>query len=123
MRSPLLFPPGHISRKSKDSNLQGLFVAIFGDGQPLTGDLEEQAPTGILNIDPDSGEQQWFLKNKEKPRAGRRGDGLKRVIDVKFAKDGQSMYVLDFGVMEFTDLSPNAIPRTGVLWKIENTTK
>jgi hypothetical protein len=92
---------------------------VFGDGQPLTEDLREQVPTGVLRIAPESGEYEWFLKNKEKPRAGRWGDGLKRAVDVKFDEEGQSLYVLDFGVMEFTDFSPNAIPRTGVLWKIE----
>lgn len=98
---------------------QGLFVAIFGDGQPLTEELEEQVPTGVVIVNPESGEYEWFIKNKEKPRGGRWGDGFKRVIDVKFDKEGKSMYVLDFGVMEFTDFSPNAIPRSGVLWRIE----
>lgn len=121
---PLVELPPHYSPMKLDwapagFKLQGLFVAVFGDGQPLTEDLREQVPTGVLRIDPESGEYEWFLKNKEKPRAGRLGDGLKRAIDVKFDEEGQSLYVLDFGVMEFTDFSPNAIPRTGVLWKIE----
>ncbi|MGI6317642.1 MAG: hypothetical protein ACOX1J_02730 [Dethiobacteria bacterium] len=100
-------------------DLQGLFVAIFGDGQPLTEDLEEQVPTGVIIVNPENGEYEWFLKNKDKPRAGRWGDGLKRTVDVKFDREGQCIYVLDFGVMEFTDFAPNAIPRTGVLWRIE----
>ncbi|MDO9534902.1 MAG: PQQ-dependent sugar dehydrogenase [Bacillota bacterium] len=121
---PLTELPPHYSPMKLDWSpegfqTQGLFVAIFGDAQPLTEDLEEQVPTGIINVDPESGEYEWFIKNKEKPRAGRLGDGLKRVVDVKFDQESQSMYVLDFGVMEFTDFAPNAIPRTGVLWKIE----
>ena len=99
--------------------VQGLFVAVFGDAQPLTGDLVEQVPTGIIVVDPESGEHEWFIKNKEKARAGRWGDGFKRVVDVKFDREGQAMYVLDFGVMEFTDFAPNAIPRSGVLWRID----
>jgi hypothetical protein len=37
---------------------------------------------------------------------------------VKFCADGNSFYMLDFGVMEFTDMAPNAIPKSGVLWKV-----
>ena len=97
---------------------EGLFVAIFGDGQPLTEDLKEVVPTGIMRVDPESGRYDWFIKNSGKPRAGRTGNGFKRLIDVKFGPDGKSMYVLDFGVLEFTDMAPNAIPHTGVVWKI-----
>lgn len=96
----------------------GLYVAIFGDGQPLTEDLDRQVPTGVLRINPSDGSYSWFVKNKQKLRAGRLGDGLRRIIDVKFDQDGESLFILDFGVLEFTDLAPNAIPNTGVLWKI-----
>ena len=97
--------------------LQGLFVAVFGDGQPLTEDLARQTPTGVVRIDPATGKYDWFVQNKLKARAGRLGDGIKRAIDVKFTPSG-SMLVLDYGVMEMTDLAPNAIPKTGVLWEI-----
>ena len=97
---------------------QGLFAAVFGDGQPLTQDLAGQVPTGVIVINPDNGSFTWFVKNKTKPRAGRSGDGLKRAVDVKFSDDGKSLYILDFGVMEFTDTAPNPIPNTGVLWKV-----
>ncbi len=116
---PSHYSPMKLDFAPKGFNDQGLFVAIFGDAQPLTEDLEEQVPTGVIIVDPESGEYEWFIKNKEKARGGRWGDGFKRVIDVKFNREGNSMYVLDFGVMEFTDFSPNAIPRSGVLWKIE----
>ncbi|NLC12166.1 MAG: hypothetical protein GX767_07955 [Firmicutes bacterium] len=121
---PLLELPPHYSPMklayAPDSFPQkGLFVAIFGDGQPLTEDIENLVPTGIIRVDPESGQYEWFIKNKEKPRGGRWGDGFKRVIDIKFDREGQSMYILDFGVMEFTDFAPNAIPRSGVLWRIE----
>ncbi|HKM39066.1 MAG TPA: hypothetical protein VJ036_02230, partial [bacterium] len=100
---------------------QGLFVAVFGDGQPLTEDLKQQVPSGVIRVDPETGDYDWFIKTKDKARAGRRGDGLKRTIDVKFSRDGQSMYVLDFGVWEFADMAPNAIPKSGVLWEITPT--
>ncbi len=116
------FPPHYSPMKlavaPEEFPHDGIFVAVFGDGQPLTENLEEQVPTGVLLVDPATGRFDWFIKNKEQPRAGRMGNGLKRVVDVKFSPDGQSMYLLDFGVMEFTDMAPNAIPQSGVLWKI-----
>jgi glucose/arabinose dehydrogenase len=124
VEAPLVELPPHYSPMKLDYapegfKLAGLFVAIFGDGQPLTEDLEKQVPTGVMRVDPESGDYEWFIKNKEKPRAGRLGDGLKRVTAVRFDQEGSCLYVLDFGVMEFTDFAPNAIPRTGVLWKIK----
>lgn len=120
---PLTSFPPHYSPMKLDaaperSLVKGLLVAIFGDGQPLTEDLAGQVPTGVVCVNPENGTYEWFLRNKQKPRAGRFGDGLKRAIDVKFSPDGKSVYVLDFGVMEFTDMAPNAIPNTGVLWRI-----
>ena len=96
----------------------GLFVAVFGDAQPLTENLKELVPTGVINVDPESGKYSWFVKNKDQPRAGRSGGGFKRLIDVKFTPDGKALYLLDFGVVEFTGMAPNAIPNSGVLWKI-----
>lgn len=120
---PLATLPPHISPLKLDYapeefGRSGLFVAVFGDGHPITGDLSRQVPTGVLQVDPLSGRFQWFVRNREGARAGRTGNGLKRAIDAKFTPDGKSMYLLDFGVMEFTGFAPNAIPRTGVLWKI-----
>ncbi|NLJ81441.1 MAG: hypothetical protein GX335_10525, partial [Firmicutes bacterium] len=97
---------------------QGIFVAIFGDGQPLTEDLKRQVPSGVVIVDPQTGDYEWFVKSKDEERAGRFGDGLKRVIDVKFSNDGEELYVLDYGTWEFADMAPNPIPETGVLWKI-----
>ena len=97
---------------------QGIFVAIFGDAQPLTENLKDLVPTGVINIDPGTGKYSWFVRNRDQERAGRSGGGFKRLIDVKFAPDGESLYLLDFGVIEFTGMAPNAIPHSGVLWKI-----
>lgn len=112
------YSPMKLAYAPKDFTMQGLYVAIFGDGQPLTQDLQQQVSTGVIIVNPIDGSYSWFLNNKEIPRSGRKGDGLKRVIDVKFSNDGKALYVLDFGVMEFTDLAPNSIPNTGVLWKV-----
>jgi len=123
VKAPLTSLPPHYSPMkiawSPDNfPVKGIFVAAFGDGQPLTQDTKTQAPSGVLVVHPETGDYDWFIKTKDRARAGRRGDGLKRTIDVKFDKDGESLYVLDFGVWEFADMAPNAIPKSGVLWKI-----
>ncbi|UMZ74650.1 PQQ-dependent sugar dehydrogenase [Natranaerofaba carboxydovora] len=103
----------------KDIGPSDIFVAVFGDGEPMTGETEDPVPAMILRLDPGTEHFYVFLENKgEKPRAGRFGQGLNRPIAVKFDPEGESLYVLDFGVFEFSDMAPNAIPRTGVLWKV-----
>ncbi len=96
----------------------GLYVGAFGDGQPLTGRDFKPTPTGVLRVDPVTGQATWFVRNKNRPRAGRFVQGFKRITAVRFNQTGDSLYVLDFGVMEFTTMAPNAIPHTGVLWKV-----
>ncbi len=123
VKAPLASLPSHYSPMKidiapKEFGLQGIFVAIFGDGQPLTEDLNRQVPSGVIVVDPQTGDYEWFVKSKDEARAGRLGDGLKRVIDVKFSNDGKDLYVLDYGAWEFADMAPNPIPKTGVLWKI-----
>ncbi len=115
---PPHYSPMKIAFAPEQFPVKGIFVAAFGDGQPLTQDTKRQAPSGVLVVDPETGGYDWFVKTEVKARAGRRGDGLKRTIDVKFDQEGESLYVLDFGVWEFADMAPNAIPKSGVLWKI-----
>ena len=120
---PLATLPPHYSPMKLDFSPEqfpdkGIFAAIFGDAQPLTENLKDLVPTGVIRIDPDTGKYSWFVRNRDQERAGRSGGGFKRVIDVKFGPDGETLYLLDFGVIEFTGMAPNAIPHSGVLWKI-----
>lgn len=97
----------------------GIYVALFGDAQPLTENLRAGVATRVVRVDPQTGEYRTFLGNREgRARAGRYGDGLKRAIATAFAPGGEALYVLDFGEIEMTDLAPNALPRTGVLWRV-----
>jgi glucose/arabinose dehydrogenase len=123
VESPLATLPPHYSPMKlacapEQFGEKGLMVAIFGDAQPLTENLKDLVPTGVINVDPETGKYSWFVKNKLQERAGRSGGGFKRLIDVKFSTDGKALYLLDFGVVEFTGMAPNAIPNSGVLWKI-----
>ncbi|MGI5892645.1 MAG: PQQ-dependent sugar dehydrogenase [Bacillota bacterium] len=113
---PQHYSPMKLAFAPQGFGIDGIFVSIFADGEPLTGNMQMQNPTGVIVVDPSDGSYQWFLKNKHRQKAGRLGDGLKRVIDTKFYDN--SLYILDFGLLEFTNMAPNAIPNTGVLWKI-----
>ncbi|MCK8824867.1 PQQ-dependent sugar dehydrogenase [Fuchsiella alkaliacetigena] len=115
---PPHYSPMKLEFAPEEFPLEGLLVAIFGDADPLTEDIEETIPSGVLLVDLEEEDYDWFAKNTDNPRAGRFEEGFKRVIDVTFCAEGKELYILDFGVMEFTDLSPNAIPESGVLWKI-----
>ena len=74
-------------------------------------------PTGVLHVDQETGKSEWFARNQDQPRYSRTGECFKRIIDVKRGPNETSLYVLDFGVMEFTDMSPpfakRKITRTG----------
>ena len=95
---------------------KGIFVAVFADGQPLTEDLDKLLPSGVMVVDPETGDQDWFLKSKDKNRAGRRGDG-KRTIDVNSAGMVRpfTCWILGFGNLPIWH--PMRFPRPG-LWKI-----
>ncbi len=125
VEAPLAELPAHSSPMHLDvspggefGDPGGLYVPVFGDADPVVEDLSQPVATGILRVDPVSGEARPFLLNREGQRAARYGEGIKRAIACQFARDGSALYVLDFGQLETTDLAPNAIPRTGVLWRI-----
>ncbi len=123
VEAPLLTLPSHYSPMKltttpQDFNHEGLLVAIFGDATPLTGEVEEDVPTGVIHVDVLTGDYDWFVSNQDQARFGRTGRGFKRIIAVEVDHEDAGLYVLDFGVVEFTDMSPNAIPETGVLWRI-----
>lgn len=68
---------------------------------------------------PQRAEYRTFVRNRgDYVRTGRYRSGLKRAIGLAFAPGGTTLYVLGFGQIETTDLAPNAIPLTGVLWRI-----
>lgn len=96
----------------------GIYVPLFGDAEPLTEDLPGPVPTGVVRVDPDTGQVRPFLRNRTGGRAARYDRGIKRAVACAFDPSGDALHVLDFGCIETTDLAPNAIPRTGVLWRI-----
>ncbi|MEW6523669.1 MAG: PQQ-dependent sugar dehydrogenase [Bacillota bacterium] len=95
-----------------------VFVALFGNAAPTMAALRAPVGSRVVRVDPATGRAEDFAANRFLGRAGIKENGFNRPIDVKFSPDGSALYVLDFGVLEISDMSPNAIGRTGILWKI-----
>ncbi|MES2643933.1 MAG: c-type cytochrome [Myxococcota bacterium] len=91
------------------------FVAEFGDMAPVVGKV--MAPVGrrVVRVDPTTGVLTPFGVTREGAASGA---GLERPVDVAFAPDGESLYVVDFGVMAIVGGVPVPRPATGVLWRI-----
>ncbi len=85
-----------------------IFVALFGDEAPMTAPAGPRVGRAIGRIDP----ADWSLHTVV---AGQ----LARPIDVRCSRDGQFLYVLDFGQFEMTaERGVAATPESGTLWRL-----
>jgi glucose/arabinose dehydrogenase len=101
-----------------------MFLAEFGSGTPLTGDTNANGYT-IVRIDPVTKEAQPFLSNKLKGPDGKEHittAGPRHPVEAKFSPDGNTLYVVDIGVIGFALAGagpfPVPSPGTGVIWRI-----
>lgn len=94
-----------------------MYLAAFGSADPTTGLTAKETGSNVLKIDLDTGESSVFLQNKTGKPVGRNLTGLNHPVDVKFGPD-DCMYIVDFGVFETNGQAPNAVPNTGVVWKV-----
>ncbi|GAB3541232.1 hypothetical protein GCM10027443_40280 [Pontibacter brevis] len=100
------------------------FIAQFGDLAPDVGKV--LAPVGykVVRVDVTNGTIKDFAANKGKkvaPASKLKSGGLERPVGVKFSPDGQSLYIVDFGVMEVKGKEKIPQRNTGVIWKITKT--
>ena len=100
------------------------FIAQFGDMAPNVGKV--LAPVGykVVRVDVANGTVTDFAVNKGKktgPASKLKTGGLERPVAVQFSPDGESLYVVDFGVMDMAGKKSQPQPRTGVIWKITKT--
>jgi glucose/arabinose dehydrogenase len=104
-----------------------LFMASSGDESMVTAERPERAGYWVKRIDPAARKAEIFFRAR--PDAlGPKGleyvttAGPKRLIDVRFAKDGRTLYVADIGAFYYVQGAdgpqPVAIPNTGVVWRI-----
>ncbi|WP_346320092.1 PQQ-dependent sugar dehydrogenase [Chitinophaga sp. YIM B06452] len=98
------------------------FIAQFGDMAPGVGKV--LAPVGfrVVRVNVASGNVEDFMVNRGKKNgpASKLGTrGLERPVSVQFDPNGQSLYVVDFGILKMTDSGESRpVQNTGVLWKI-----
>lgn len=87
----------------------------------------ESAPDGVQynwpgfkvqQVDLRSGRATDYIVNKDnRPASVHDSGGLERPIQLEWGPDG-SLYIVDFGVVEFDAKGMNAHPFTGVIWKL-----
>ncbi|PRY10675.1 glucose/arabinose dehydrogenase [Pontibacter ummariensis] len=100
------------------------FIAQYGDLAPGVGKV--LAPVGfkVIRVNVETGVVTEFAANKGKmvaPASKLMTGGLERPISVKFSPDGESLYIVDFGIMETGEEDLNPEVETGVIWKITKT--
>ncbi|RDV15639.1 glucose dehydrogenase [Pontibacter diazotrophicus] len=109
------------SRSSAFGHQGQAFIAQFGDLAPDVGKV--LAPVGykVVRVDVANGTVKDFAANKGKkvaPASKQKSGGLERPISVKFSPDGQSLYIVDFGVLNVEGKEQVPQQNTGVIWKI-----
>jgi glucose/arabinose dehydrogenase len=109
------------SRNPSFGHVGQAFVAQLGDESPGTGKV--LAPVGfkVVRVDVETGVSEDFAVNRGEtngPASWLKSGGLERPVAARFDPAGESLYVVDFGVM--THHGKGAVPRTdtGVLWRI-----
>lgn len=105
-----------------------MFLAEFGSGAPLTTSDSNRNGYTVVRIDPQTKEAVPFLGNK---RIGPAGEeyaataGPRHPVQAKFSPDGETLYIVDIGVIGFELAGagpfPTPAPGTGVIWKITKT--
>jgi glucose/arabinose dehydrogenase len=104
-----------------------IYLAMFGDMLPDTGNAGQHVGFGVARIDLSTWQVTPFFRAAQSA-LGPRGQeyvstaGPRRPIDARFSPDGQSLYVVDFGAVGSIDTAigpkPRPYPGTGLLWRI-----
>lgn len=98
-----------------------ILVAEFGAIIPYYKEKASWPGFRVQRVNPKTGKIADFIVNKsEKPAWATNGGGLRRPIMPVWGPDG-ALYVVDFGVIEFSKQGMNAVPNTGVIWKVTRT--
>lgn len=99
-----------------------LFFSEFGTYAPLNTPDPTALNNGfrVVRIDVRNGTAELFVRNRHPgPASAHPGSGgIERPLDCKFHPDGQSLYVLDFGVTHVAPTHVVAYARTGMLWRV-----
>jgi hypothetical protein len=73
----------------------------------------------VQQVNITTGEVTDFIYNENNmPSSANNTGGLERPLQLEWSNDGESLYIVDFGVVTIDDVGMNAQPFTGVLWKV-----
>lgn len=102
-----------------------MFLAEVGSAAPVTGDDLTPAGHMVVRIDPDTKTAEPFMRNRALGPEGLEyvaTTGPRRPVEAKFSPDGQTLYVVDVGVIHGVLAGPGPFPMpmpgTGVIWRI-----
>jgi glucose/arabinose dehydrogenase len=133
VEKPWLIRPEHAGVTKFDfstSNTFGyrghMFLTEVGAGTPInSSDTSDKAGYVLVRIDPAIKDAQPFLSNKAPGPEGFEHvmtAGPRRPVEAKFSPDGNTLYVVDVGVIHGAVAAagpfPQPIPGTGVIWRI-----
>jgi glucose/arabinose dehydrogenase len=97
------------------------FVALFGDEAPAVGKILNPVGAKVVRVNVENGIIEDFAVNrghKNAPASKLRSGGFERPVAARFNPAGNSLYVVDFGVMRHDKKGAHPVERTGVLWRI-----
>ncbi len=97
------------------------FVAIFGDEAPSTGKMLSPVGGKVVRVNVDNGTITDFAVNrapKEGPGTKVGVAGLERPVSVRFDPAGETLYIVDFGVLRQDEKGAHPERKTGAIWRI-----
>ncbi|MEX2535253.1 MAG: hypothetical protein WD273_06580 [Trueperaceae bacterium] len=109
-----------VSRSESFGYLGHVFIAQFGDMAPNVGKVLEPVGFKVIRVDSE-GRVFDFAANRGSqngPGSKLGTGGLERPVSTRFDPSGESLYIVDFGVMTIADGEPQPRLGTGVLWRI-----
>jgi glucose/arabinose dehydrogenase len=108
------------SRSGRFGHAGEAFVAQFGDMAPNVGKVAEPVGYRVVRVDVERGTIRTFATNRQGDGPAHRlgGGGLERPVSVRFSPDGESLYVVDFGILIAEGEGTRPYQGTGVIWKV-----
>jgi glucose/arabinose dehydrogenase len=112
------------SRSAAFGFMGNAFVAQFGDQAPDVGKVVHPVGYKVVRVDVKTGVIRDFATNFGRdngPASKLKKGGLERPVSVRFDRDGKSLYVVDFGILQTAPGEMDPKQGTGVLWRITRT--
>ncbi|MES2642487.1 MAG: glucose dehydrogenase [Myxococcota bacterium] len=109
------------SRSEAFGHVGEAFVAIFGDMAPGVGKVLHPVGFNVVRVDVHTGRIEEFATNRGRirgPASWQKSSGIERPVAARFDPSGESLYVVDFGILTMKGPEPVPVPGTGVLWRI-----